>query len=327
MGHVAPPLVLAVLTILFFFYPNVLADYLLLPALAAVLPNMAAADFGIEPILAWHGWTPELMMTIGVVLLGTLLYLTFPKWSRIYHQLPHWLTLNHAHDRFLSLGEKISLTTTKAYMTGFTRDYLAYIFLFMILLLGGGLFGQQNFSFDPTGNSPIEFYEVILVLVMISAALTVALAANRLTSIIALGVMGYVIAIFFVIFRAPDLALTQLVVETVTTALFLLCFYHLPKIKKEVVRLSFKITNLAISLGVGLIVTAMALSAQGHQLFPPISGFFENSYELAGANNMVNALLVDFRGFDTMLEITVFTIAGIGVYTLIKLRMSRRDSD
>ncbi|MGI6677751.1 MAG: Na+/H+ antiporter subunit A [Dehalobacterium sp.] len=322
-----PPLMLASLTILFFFYPNILAEYLLLPALAAVLPNMAAMGFGIEPILAWHGWTTELLMTLGVVILGVFLYLTFSRWSRIYYQLPAWLTLNHGYERFLVLIEKVSKTITNTYMTGFTRDYLSYIFLFVILLIGSSLFVHGNISFDFSDNSPIAIYEVILVLVLIGAALTVALAYNRLASIIALGVMGYVVAMFFVVFRAPDLALTQLVVETVTTTLFLLCFYHLPKLKKEVSRLSFKVTNLLISLGVGLIFTVMALSAQGHQLFPPISDFFENSYELAGANNMVNALLVDFRGFDTMLEITVFTIAGIGVYTLIKLRMSGRDSD
>ncbi len=74
-----------------------------------------------------------------------------------------------------------------------------------------------------------------------------------------------------------------------------------------------------------MVVTLIALSAQNHRLFPPISRFFENAYELAGARNIVNAILVDFRGFDTMLEILVFFIAGIGVYTLIKLRLAGRD--
>ena len=130
------------------------------------------------------------------------------------------------------------------------------------------------------------------------------------------------ISLFFVIFRAPDLALTQLVVETITTSLFLLCFYFLPKLRKEVERVRLRIGNLLIALGVGGTLTAIGLAAQGHRLFEPISYYFEESYTLAGARNMVNAILVDFRAFDTMIEIVVLFIAGAGVYTLIKLRQS-----
>ena len=143
----------------------------------------------------------------------------------------------------------------------------------------------------------------------------------------AVGALGFFVAFFFVLFRAPDLALTQLVVETVTTALFLLCFYHLPQLRKEVSRIRFKAVNAIISIGVGVVVTIVALSANGNHLFESISGYYENAYELAGAKNIVNAILVDFRGFDTMLEILVLTIAGLGVYTLIKLRLPRRDKN
>jgi multicomponent Na+:H+ antiporter subunit A len=144
---------------------------------------------------------------------------------------------------------------------------------------------------------------------------------------IALGALGFLVSMFFVDFRAPDLALTQLVVETVTVALFLLCFYHLPELRKERSRVPFKATNLIVSLGVGIIVTIIALSANGNRLFAPISSFYEQAYELAGAKNIVNAILVDFRGFDTMLEILVLCMAGLGVFTLIKLRIAGRDKD
>ena len=92
-------------------------------------------------------------------------------------------------------------------------------------------------------------------------------------------------------------------------------------------RMRFKATNLIISIGVGTIVTLLALSANGHKLFKPIVDYFENSYELAGAKNIVNAILVDFRGIDTMLEISVLCIAGLGVYTLIKLQLTGRDKN
>ena len=148
-----------------------------------------------------------------------------------------------------------------------------------------------------------------------------------MTALITVGALGYLVSMLFVIFRAPDLAFTQLVVETVTTALFLLCFYHLPDFSKNIGRMRFKATNLIISIGVGMVVTILALSANGNRLFDPISSYFEDAYELAGARNIVNAILVDFRGFDTMLEISVLCIAGLGVYTLIKLRLTGRDKE
>ena len=131
-------------------------------------------------------------------------------------------------------------------------------------------------------------------------------------------------SILFVIFKRPDLALTQLVVETVTTALFLLCFYHLPKLKKENNSVRFNVTNALIAISSGVVVTIVALSANGTRLFDSISSYYEQSYSLAGAKNMVNAILVDFRGVDTMLEILVLSVAGLGVYTLIKAQLSGR---
>ena len=162
---------------------------------------------------------------------------------------------------------------------------------------------------------------------MVISAFTVLFAKTRMISLVAVGALGYLVSMLFVLFRAPDLALTQLVVETVTTALFLLCFYHLPQFSKNMGRMRFKATNLIISIGVGLIVTILALSANGHKLFKPIVSYFENAYELAGAKNIVNAILVDFRGIDTMLEISVLCIAGLGVYTLIKLQLTGRDKN
>ncbi|MFZ0577426.1 MAG: hydrogen gas-evolving membrane-bound hydrogenase subunit E, partial [Psychrobacillus psychrotolerans] len=141
------------------------------------------------------------------------------------------------------------------------------------------------------------------------------------------GVLGYSIAIFFVIFRAPDLALTQLVVESVTTALFLLAFSHLPDWKKEKLSKRTKGINGIISVAVGLVVVLVGFSVVDFNQFDPISSYFENAYELAGGANIVNAILGDFRGFDTMLEVVVLFIAGLGVYSMIKLRAKKEDEN
>ncbi len=323
IGMLIPPLILAGLVVMIFFYPNVLSQYLLLPAWNAVLPTFAGNSTLQIEISAWHGINRELLMTIGLVLIGTLLYKTIRKWYKLYRYYPQALTLNNIYEVSLEKMESVSLAVTERYMTGSVRDYLVYILGFIVLLVGGTILLLDGISFDFTRNAEISFFELGLLFCMLVTALAVLFSKNRLTSIIAIGGLGFLVVFFFILFRAPDLALTQLVVETVTTALFLLCFYHLPELKRESSSLSSKMVNGIISVGVGLVMTVVALSAFGSQFFESISGFYEKAYELAGARNIVNAILVDFRGFDTMLEILVLFMAGLGVYTLIKLRMSR----
>jgi multicomponent Na+:H+ antiporter subunit A len=312
--------------VLTFFFPNVLGKYILIPALTSVLPMMPISSTDLK-ISAWHGINTELLMTIGVVVLGFLLFRTAKRWIRLFRNYPQTLTLNHLFNKALPSMEKRASSLTNRYMTGSLRHYLSYIFAFFVMLLLGSLLLNYGLKFDFSNNASISFFDAGLVLVMVIAALTVLLTNHRVVAIVALGAVGYMVSMFFVIFRAPDLALTQMVVETVTTVLFLLCFYHLPKLKKDIERIPFKLSNLIISISVGLTVTLLALSANGHKLFEPITEFFERAYELAGAKNIVNAILVDFRGFDTMLEISVLTIAGLGVYVLIHQRSKRRKQD
>src|SRR5699024_12001017 len=114
--------------------------------------------------------------------------------------------------------------------------------------------------------------------------------------------IGFSIAMFFVLFRAPDLALSQLVIETVTTVLFLLCFYFLPEWKKETIDEKVDIRRLLLSIAVGMTFVLVALTVKSGKLFDTISVYFEKADELTGGNNIVNTILADFRAFDTMLE-------------------------
>lgn len=326
LGMLFAPMVLGLLVVLIFFFPNVLGKYILAPALTSVLPMMPVTAYDLK-ISAWHGFNMELLMTIGVVVIGFLLFKSARRWVRVIRNYPQELTLTHLYNIALPAMEKGAASLTNRYMTGSLRHYLSYIFSFFVMLLLGSLLLLYGIQFDFSNNASISLFDAGLVLVMIIAALTVLFTNHRVVAIVALGAVGYMVSMFFVIFRAPDLALTQMVVETVTTVLFLLCFYHLPKLKKDIERIPFKLTNLIISLSVGLTVTILALSANGHKLFEPITSFFENAFELAGAKNIVNAILVDFRGFDTMLEISVLTIAGLGVYVLIHQRSKRREHD
>jgi len=290
----------------------------------SILPTLLQPGEVFEVhIQAWHGFNAELIMTIGIVVMGTLLYKTYKKWSDIYYELPRKFDFNHLYDQGLTGAERWSGRITSSYMNGYLHNYLSYIFTFVIVVVGGSFVLQQAFAIDPATNAIIEWHEYLLAASIAVSAGFVLFVNSRLTSIIGVGAVGYLVSLLFVIFRAPDLALTQLVVETITTALFLLCFYFLPKLKTEIVRVRVKISNLLISIGVGTVFTLIGISAQSTNPFKPISHFFLNSYELSGARNMVNSILVDFRAFDTMLESVVLFTAGIGVYTLIKLRKSR----
>ncbi|WP_209122957.1 Na+/H+ antiporter subunit A [Alkalihalobacillus sp. BA299] len=325
IGMLISPIILVSLVIIIGFFPNILSYSLIEPAMAAILPLGLDERFYVN-IYHWHGFTPELYMTIGVVAIGLAMYYYLTKWQSIYKLHPEKLTLNKFYDGGLITLENTSDKFTHSYMTGFIRDYLVYTFAFFVIALLSAMYMLDALVIDFSGLAPIGIYEGILSLAMVIAAFVVLFAKSRLTAIIALGVVGYTLALFFVIFRAPDLALTQLVIETVSVALFLLCFYHLPKLKQELNRVRFRAVNLVISVGVGIVVTLIALSANSTRLFESIAEYFvEASYEEAGGKNMVNVILVDFRGFDTMLEILVLGIAALGIFAMIKLRTKKEE--
>jgi multicomponent Na+:H+ antiporter subunit A len=318
IGMLISPIILASLVIIIGFFPNLLSNTIIAPAVAAILPNFTV-DVHIS---FWHGFTPELFMTFGVVVIGILLYKTFPKWSKVYRVLPEKLSLNRLYNGILDVSQSTSRMITNSYLTGFSRIYLLYLFTFFIVILATTLFVKDAFTIDTSNVSSIHISEVVLALVVSIGAISILFAKSRLTSIILLGAVGYTVSIFFVIFRAPDLALTQLVIETISVALFLLCFYHLPKLKKREERMRFRMINVFISVGVGAIVTMIALSAHSNKLFDSISQYYvDNTYTEAAGKNMVNVILVDFRGFDTMFEITVLAIAALGIFGMIKLRL------
>ncbi|MCH1625503.1 Na+/H+ antiporter subunit A [Fredinandcohnia quinoae] len=324
IGILIPPIILASLVIIFGFFANLLVPSIIKPAVASIMPRVVEGKMAAIEIEYWHGWNTELKMTLGVFALGALLFLTLAKWSKLYNVFSKRLTLNNLYDYVLLSIEKTASTLNRFYMTGVIRDYLVVIFSFFILALGSSLVIKDAFAIDLTHVAPIRLYEAVLSLVLVAGVVTILFAKSRLTAIIALGAVGYSVSLFFILFRAPDLALTQLVIETVSVALFLLCFYYLPELKKKEKKLRFKVTNLVISLGVGTIVTLIALSANSNRLFESISSYFiENSYKEAGGKNIVNVILVDFRGFDTLFEITVLGIAALGIFGMIRLRLSR----
>ncbi|MFB3166373.1 Na+/H+ antiporter subunit A [Neobacillus sp. 179-C4.2 HS] len=326
MGLLISPVILVSLVIIFGFFPNLLSDSLISPAMASILPSLLGAgeEFMVH-ISFWHGPNIELFMTLGVIILGIILFKTHAKWKKIYKAVPEKLALNRFYDFLIEGIQSVSYKVTNTYMNGSIRSYLVYIFTFFIVILAATLIGKNAFTFDTSNVSSIGVYEVALAILVVLASICILFAKSRMTSIILLGAVGYTVSLFYVLFRAPDLALTQLVIETISVALFLVCFYHLPKLRRFETRMRFRFTNALISVGVGVVVTLIALSAHSNKLFDSISQYYvENTYTEAAGKNMVNVILVDFRGFDTLFEITVLAIASLGIFGMIKLRLNRR---
>ncbi|MGC9933164.1 Na+/H+ antiporter subunit A [Priestia aryabhattai] len=329
VGMLISPVILASLVVIFGFAPNLLESTLIEPTMASIAPSLLAEgkEYQVH-IKFWHGFTPELFMTLGVITFGILLFMTLQKWSKIYTRFPSSLTLNNGYNYGIKGMEKGSTRIMKTLMTGFIRDYLLIIFTFIGIVLLVTLFSQNAFAIDLKDTASIGVYEAILAVVMVAATITTLLAKSRLAAIISLGVVGYTLSLFFVLFRAPDLALTQLVIETVSVSLFLLCFYYLPEFRKRKVRVKFQLPNLLVALLVGTTVTLLGISANSTKLFESISHYFiENSYEKAGGENMVNVILVDFRGFDTLFEIAVLCIAALAIYGMIRLRLTKEEEE
>lgn len=328
IGMLISPAILAVLVITIFFIPNFVGKWIVNPAVAAIQPFLydSPSDVHVH-VAAWHGSiTPELAMTIGIFIIGGLMFWTLRKWQRSYDAFPDKVSLNRLYDNLMYLSDGGANRFSAVYMTGFIRSYLVYMFGFFILIVLSTLVLNEAFAFDLSDLAPIGFYEIVIVLALVGGTITILAAKSRLTAIIALGAVGYSVALFFVIFRAPDLALTQLVIETISVALFLLAFYHLPKSSKKEERIRFKVGNGLIALGVGVTMTLVALSAHSQKILPSISEYYkETVYSEAGGGNIVNVILVDYRGFDTLFEITVLGIAGIGIITMIKLRLTKKE--
>jgi multicomponent Na+:H+ antiporter subunit A len=156
------------------------------------------------------------------------------------------------------------------------------------------------------------------------AALAVTWAAQPLTAVLTLGLVGLLVSFLFVALRAPDLALTQLLIETASLILFPLVIRYLPSFRRERRSWWVRGRDVAVPLMVEGLVVILLLIANGDTLYRSIASYFlEHSLGLGGGQNVVNVIVVDFRGYDTMGEIAVLTIAAIGVYSLIRLTQDR----
>lgn len=316
-----PTGVLASLTLIIAIFPNKFAQAILEPAVNAVI----GGDFHMH-IAFWHGFNLPLLLTGVVIVLGLLIFRYFDKWRDGLMRLPKIVSANDIYDWLipkggLSRGGEMLINT---HMTGRLRNYVAYTSIFFVLLVMGTMIFKGAFVISFDDLAPLSVFEALWGLAIVAACIALCVSEQPIPSIFALGIVGYSVAFFFVVFRAPDLALTQLLVESISLVLFFLAFRYLPyqSCSCAVKRLSrsHQIRNLIVSLAVGITVTLVVMVGHSNKLSQPISDYYiENAKLLAGGNNIVNVILVDFRGLDTLGEISVIALAGIGVYILISL--------
>lgn len=313
------PLVLAVLGALLGLAPEVLVRPLVAPAVAAVAGETRAVSLGL-----WHGLTPPLALSAAGLLAGLALYGVRGGLRRAGEAASRVLRWGPArgYENGLDALNWTALAQTRVLQSGYLRYYLLLIVLAATVtgwstLLRNGWDGPGGlWSWGDT-----RFYELVLAVLIVLAAAWAAWSPSRLGAVASLGVAGYGVALIYFMFGAPDLAITQFLVETLTVILFVLAFYHLPRFA-ILSSPAARARDLIVGLATGALMTVLVLLATGVHAPRTVSAYFaEESLRLAHGRNVVNVILVDFRALDTLGETIVLAVAGIGVYVLLKLRL------
>lgn len=318
--------------ILFLLSPIILISVMLIisalpdmfrPLLQSATSAIVNDNVTLKHIHHFHGINMPFLITLAIIIIGSVMLYFITKWQKVYQLWPAQIKLNNLYNIVLDQSQKLSYEVNRRLVYHSIRFSIVSIFS-TLLLMSVYVFLKTDFSIYFESIANIRLYELVLILIIVIATIMILKAQSRLFSIIMLSAIGYSIALLFVFFKAPDLALTQLSIETISTALFLMCFYHMPKKYRHAEEKKFKITNVVIAITTGIIVSLIALVSYSNKHFTSISEYYiKNVYDLAAGKNMVNVILVDFRGFDTLFESSVLAIAGIGIYTLIRLRKTR----
>ncbi|MCL4846837.1 MAG: putative monovalent cation/H+ antiporter subunit A [Acidobacteria bacterium] len=214
---------------------------------------------------------------------------------------------------------------TKVLQNGYLRFYILTAVL-VTVVFGGYVIATAVAVPVPADLADARFHEVLLLLIMLAATWKLLHTESRFVAIVALGVIGYGVALLFLFFGAPDLAMTQFAIETLGVVLFVLVLYRMPELARRSPAVA-RARDAAVALGLGGLVTVILLATTPDPSPSRLSTFFaEESVPSAFGRNIVNVILVDFRGLDTLGEITVLAIAALGVYALLKLRLHGGES-
>jgi len=309
-----PVEVLVLLVLLVGIFPAQTVEPLLAVAASAVLQGPLPE----HNLAIWHGFNPALWMSVIALGGGALLYWgrkpLFALHDRQGERLQGKLIFEALQDALLAWARRI----THWLDNGSLQRQL------MLFVVSAVVLGAAGLALAPaplTGTRallPVDGVSLAAAAVLVLATLAATVwHRQRLTALILTGAVGLIVALVFVKFSAPDLALTQISVEVVTVILLLLALYFLPAStpRESSVSRRWSDAGLALLAGLGAAALSWAVLTRSSD---NIAGFFiQNSVPGGGGRNVVNVILVDFRGFDTFGEITVLALAGLGIFALL----------
>lgn len=276
-----------------------------------------------HPLALWSGPNPAFGLSLLLLAVGGLLGLraggyapTLARWGAPVPAPELYERATHAFDR-------LAIEVTGRIQRGSLPQYLGTVLAVLVTLPGGALLLADAWPARPRlWDTPVQ----LLVCLVIAVAAVLAVAARRrLTAMLLVGVTGYGTAMLFVLHGAPDLALTQILVETATIGLFVLALRRLPPRFSVRPRRRSRWVRRGVGAAVGVVLAGFAAVAAGSRRAVPISVDFPRlAVDEAHGRNVVNVILVDIRAWDTLGEISVLVVAATGVASLVFQR-SRTD--
>lgn len=322
------PVVLATLSLVFGLAPFLIDSWLV----QAAVPVVAGQP--IEFYLSlWHGVNTALILSGVTLAVGALLYW---KWDAVRAAMGK---LDWFYERGPEAGYNLMMDRalpwfayrhTKFLQNGYLRNYLITILMTFVILVGYTFITRYIQDYGGALFEPwqVEFYHVIVAMVLMAAAIFASVTKSRLGAVASAGVVGFTVAVFYILFSAPDLGITQMLVETLTVILLVLVLFRLPEFVIFSSRAS-RIRDLTVAILVGGLMTVLLLATNQEQFFTESisQGHIDASVPLAHGRNIVNVILVDYRTLDTLGEIFVLALAAMGVYAMVKFRVTDDEED
>ncbi|HMP84092.1 MAG TPA: proton-conducting transporter membrane subunit, partial [Verrucomicrobiota bacterium] len=311
-----PPLILAAAAVVFGVFPALMDSPL----------NLLVVDGLNRPhhLTVWHGLSKEFIVSSLILVAGGGLYWVSERTGWRWHQIPRVLRFDRAFEFGLEKFSKFTKWLTRFLRSDQPVDYLPVIIGFAVALVGGSLVwhlggtGTLLAALDNAEWNAADTMRSFVAGLIALAVFGVVILKRWTTQLISLSVAGFLVCFYFVLYRAPDLALTQILIEVVTLFLILILLGRFPR-SAELGEITHKhlparkILNMAIALGVGGLTTTLILLVTASPAENRLGDLFlSQTVPLAEGSNAVNTILVDFRGFDTLGEITVLVIAMLG---------------
>jgi multicomponent K+:H+ antiporter subunit A len=317
-GMRAPATLLAILCILVGLFPALLVENIVNSTARASTQVM---DFEGAHLALWHGFNMPLLMSLIASIGGLIFYFSLAKGGKIREiDLDPYLGRLQGRVAFDLFLKSLLLNSRKFKRwteNGKLQSYILWIVIFSIAVVSLPFLGQGLTTGTRELTHAPALAIVLWLLLFSSCWMMLWFHHERIKAVLISGAIGLVVTMVFICFSAPDLALTQITVDVVTTVLLLMSLSLLPQLTpyESSVSRRWRDALIAIGGGLGIAWITWLILTRDHN---SISWFFmQQSIPLGGGTNVVNVILVDFRGFDTFGEITVLGIAGIGALCLM----------